>query len=133
VFNPLVAEFDTRAVEGTTDSPGVELGDKRALTMLRPPRRAPGHPDGVPPKDFKRQPLSATLEMPGVVEALAPHQFLRVCDELLQGHGGFPPGAVADRHGSLLRFAPADTPSPPADPPINHDPQMGSHAAPRRQ
>jgi hypothetical protein len=57
----LVAEFDIRAVEGSLDSPDVELGDKTALTMPLSPKRSPGNPDGVPPKDFKRRPLSDLL------------------------------------------------------------------------
>jgi hypothetical protein len=42
VFTPLVAEFDTRAVHGALNSPGVELGDKTALTMPLSPKRSPG-------------------------------------------------------------------------------------------
>jgi hypothetical protein len=58
------AEFDIRAVEGTVDSPDVELGDKTELTMLPSPKRSPeiltGTPEGLQAPTTKATKIAGT-------------------------------------------------------------------------
>jgi hypothetical protein len=43
-------------------------------------------------------------KVPGALQALGAHQFLRVLDELIQRHQGLLAGPVADVNGPLLRL-----------------------------